>query len=185
MLEVAIDVHPFDEEVPLSTAFASIRQFRKMLANLDAWIGKALVHAEAKKFDADTLVTARLAPDQYNFARQVQAACDAAKFSAAYLTGKQAPAHPDTEKTIAELRARIAACSTWIDSLSEEDFAGADERRVSPPWLHGKWMKADEYLEQTGTPNFYFHAVTAYAILRHNGVDLGKMDYIGSMPLHD
>ena len=168
----------------MSIAYASILQFGKMLQNLDAWIGKAIAHAEARKFDADTLVHARLAPDQFSFAKQVQAACDAAKFAAAYLAGKQAPAHPDTEKTIAELRDRIAVCRAWLATLSAEDFVGAEDRRVSPPWLHGKWLTANDYLLQAGGPNFYFHVVTAYSILRHNGVDLGKQDYIGGLPLN-
>ncbi len=167
----------------MSNAFETIRQFDKMLQNLDGWIGKAATHAEARKFDVDTLVQARLAPDQYNLARQVQAGCDSAKFAAAYLTGKAAPPHPDTETTIPELRARIAACRGFLDSLSEADFAGAEDRRVSPPWLHGKWLTASDYLRETAVPNFYFHVVTAYSILRHNGVDVGKMDFIGSMTL--
>ncbi len=162
-----------------------IQEFGKMLRNLDAWLDKAGAHAKAKPFDANVLVGARLAPDMYSLDKQVQAACDAAKFAAAYLSGKEAPRHPDTEKTIDELRARLATCLGYLETLKEADFAGADERRVSPPWLHGKWLRGEDYLAQIAVPNFFFHVTTAYAILRHSGVDLGKADYIGALPLRD
>src|SRR5438270_10178688 len=145
-----------------------IPQYAKMLRNLDGWLDKATAFAQHKKFDVDTLIHARLAPDQYALARQVQSACVSAKFSAAYLTGKQAPAHPDTEKTIAELRARIKSCLSFLETVREADVAGAEERRVSPRFLQGKWVRGDQYLTQMSVPNFYFHVTTAYAILRHN-----------------
>jgi hypothetical protein len=162
-----------------------VPQYAKMLHNLETWLDKAAEHAKAKNFEIDTLVHARLAPDQYAFARQVQSACDNAKFSTAYLTGKEAPAHPDVETTIPELRARIAACLSYLETVSAADFAGWQERRIAPKFLQGKWLKADQYIVQLSLPNFYFHVTTAYAILRHNGVDVGKVDFIGSMPLHD
>ncbi|MCU1282130.1 MAG: hypothetical protein JWM53_5676 [bacterium] len=162
-----------------------VPQYSKMLANLDRWLDKATEHAKAKKFDVDTLVHARLAPDQYSLDRQIQSACDSAKFSAAYLTGKEAPAHPDTEKTIAELRARIASCRAFLETVGASDVVGAEERKVAPKWLQGKWAQGDQFLTQMSLPNFYFHVTTAYAILRHNGVDLGKVDYIGSIPVRD
>jgi hypothetical protein len=165
------------------TAHATIVQLDKMLKNLDAWIEKALAFAATKKFEADTLVHARLAPDQFDFRKQVQAACDAAKFAAAYLSGTDAPAHPDTETTIAELRARIATCRSYLDSFSAASFDGAADRKVSPKWLQGKWIAAPEYLQQAALPNFYFHVTTAYSILRHNGVDLGKQDFMGGLPI--
>jgi uncharacterized protein len=163
----------------MSRAFDTIKQFSKMLRNLDRWLDKAVEHATAKPFDPNVLVHARLAPDQFSLDRQVQSACDAAKFAAVYLTGKQAPPHPDTEKTVAELKARIAAVLDTLDGFQEADFADADERKVSPPWLHGKWLRGDHYLLEVATANFYFHVTTAYSILRHNGVPLGKMDFIG------
>jgi len=165
--------------------FALVQQFPKMLNNLDQWLDKAVAHAQARPFEADVLVQARLAPDQYELARQVQSACDSAKFATAYLTGRQAPVHPDTEKTIAELRQRIKTCISFLESVGEADLAGAEERRVSPAWMQGKWVKGDHYLVQMAIPNFYFHVTTAYAILRHNGVPLGKRDYIGSLPLRE
>jgi hypothetical protein len=162
-----------------------IQSLGKMLHNLDTWLGKATEHAKTKPFDVEVLVHSRLAPDMYSLDRQVQSACDAAKFAAAYLSAKEAPKHPDTEKTLEELRKRIAACLGYLETLKEADFAGADDRRVAPPWLHGKWVRGEDYLLQIAVPNCLFHVTTAYAILRHNGVPLGKQDYIGSISLHD
>ena len=162
-----------------------VPQYAKMLHSIETWLDKAAAHAAAKKFEVDTLVQARLAPDMYSLDRQIQAACDTAKFSAAYLSGKEAPAHPDTEKTIADLRARIKSCLAFLETIGPNDVAGAEERKVSPKWLQGKWVKGDAFLLQMSLPNFYFHVVTAYDILRHNGVDLGKRDFIGGMPIQD
>jgi uncharacterized protein len=163
----------------------TIAQFAKMLRNLDRWLEMASAYAERKKFEPDVLAQARLAPDQYELTRQIQSACDAAKYAAAYLSGGTAPSHPDTEKTIAELRARIRTCVAYLESVPAERYAGAAERRVSPPWLQGKWFRGGDYFMQVAIPNFYFHVVTAYAILRHNGVELGKMDYVGGLPVQD
>jgi hypothetical protein len=166
-------------------AATTIAQFAKMLENLDRWLEAAVAFAEKKKFEPDVLVHARLAPDQYALDRQVQSACDAAKYAAAYLAGQKAPSHPDTEKTIAELRARIRTCVAYVSSVKTSEYAGAADRKVSPAWLQGKWFRGADYVTEIAVPNFYFHVVTAYAILRHNGVELGKMDYIGSMPVRD
>lgn len=160
-----------------------VPQYSKMLQNLDRWLDKAIAQAKAKSFDVDTLVHARLAPDQYALDRQIQSACDSAKFSAAYLSGKEAPAHPDTEKTIAELRARIQSCRAFLETITEADVVGAEDRKVAPKWLQGKWGRGDKFLVQLSLPNFYFHITCAYEILRHNGVNIGKMDFIGSMPV--
>lgn len=162
-----------------------VSQYVHSLKALDACIAKAVAHAEQKKFDPNVLVAARLAPDQYPLARQVQSACDAAKFAAAYLTGQKAPPHPDDETTIAELRARIEKATSYVESVPASAYEGAEERRVAPPWLRGKWLTGDEYARQFSIPNFYFHLTTAYAILRHNGVDIGKMDYLGPVALRD
>ena len=163
----------------------TITQFAKMLTNVDRWLEAGIAFAEKKKFDPDVLVQSRLAPDQYALDRQIQSACDAAKYAAAYLSGQTAPSHPDTEKTIAELRKRIKTCVAYLESVKPTQYAGAVERKVAPAWLQGKWFAAPDYLAQLAIPNFYFHVAMAYAILRHNGVELGKMDYIGSMPVHD
>jgi hypothetical protein len=165
--------------------FTTITQIAKMLENLDRWLTAGVSFAEGKKFDPDVLAQSRLAPDQYELVRQVQSACDQAKFAAAYLSGQKAPSHPDTEKTIAELRTRIGSCLEYLRSIKAPAYAEAAARRVSPPWLNGKWFRGDDYLAQVAVPNFYFHVTTAYAILRHNGVPLGKMDYVGSLPTHD
>jgi len=165
--------------------FDAIRLFDKTLRNLDAWMKKAAAHAEAKSFEADVLAHARLAPDAYELIRQVQSACDQAKFAAAYLGGKQAPAHPDTEKTFAELHQRIEKCLAFLETFQATDFARAEDRKVAPPWLGGAWLRGDDYLAHVAIPNFFFHVTMAYAILRHNGVNLGKMDYVGSLPTHE
>jgi hypothetical protein len=160
----------------------AIRVFAKTLQNIEQWMDKATAFAQTKSFDVEVLAQARLAPDQFAFVRQVQSACDQAKYAAAYLSGKPAPSHPDTEQTFAELRQRIRKCLDFLDSVPAKDYADAEERKVAPPWLGGQWLRGDDYLAHVALPNFYFHATMAYAILRHNGVDLGKMDYIGSIP---
>lgn len=163
--------------------FDTVSQFSKMLRNLDRWLEKAVAYGETKKFDVDSLANARLAPDQYPLARQIQGCCDQAKFCSAYLAGKQAPSNPDTEKTVAELRARIATTIGYLETFSAGDFEGADARKVAPAWMKGAWLSGSDYLQQLAIPNFYFHVTTAYAILRHNSVDLGKMDFVGTLPL--
>jgi hypothetical protein len=163
----------------------ALRLFDKTLRNLEQWMDKAATHAKAKNFEVDVLAQARLAPDAYSFVRQVQSACDQAKYAAAYLAGKQPPSHPDTEQTFDELRQRIEKCLAFIESVPAKDLAGAEDRKVSPSWLGGRWLRGDDYLVHVAIPNFFFHATMAYAILRHNGVDLGKMDFIGTMPVHD
>lgn len=161
----------------------AIQLMTKTLRNLDQWIEKAEQSATDRSFDTDVLAEARLAPDQYPFSRQVQATCDQAKFAAAYLSGKPAPSHPDTEKTFAELRQRIAKCLEFVDSVKASDLEGSDDRKVAPTWLGGAWLRGDDYVVHVAIPNFFFHATTAYAILRHNGVALGKMDFVGSLPV--
>jgi hypothetical protein len=163
----------------------AVQLFAKTLQNLEAWMDKAEAHAKAKSFEVDVLAQSRLAPDAYEFIRQVQSACDQAKYAAAYLGGKPAPSHPDTEKSFAELRQRIRKCLTFIESVPPKDFEGAADRKVAPPWLGGRWLRGDDYMIHVAIPNFFFHATMAYAILRHNGVDLGKMDYVGSLPARE
>ena len=164
---------------------ATIPQSKKMLTNLDKWIEKGVAYAKTKAFDPNVLAAARLAPDQYPLTRQVQSACDSAKFAAARLTGKDPPKHPDTETTIDELRARIASVVAYLETFSAADFNGAEKRMVKLGFMEGKGLIAGDYLNEMFLPNFYFHVTTAYAILRHNGVDVGKMDFIGSLNLKD
>jgi hypothetical protein len=167
------------------SAHESIAQFSKMLKNLDQWLGKAEEHAKSKNFDPNILLKARLAPDQFVLVKQIQSACDAAKFAAVYLTGKEAPVFADTEATMTEIRDRIRKCREILDAVSESDFEGWAAKKVSAPWMGGKWVRGDHYMQQLAIPNFLFHVVTAYAILRHNGVSLGKLDYIGGLPMQD
>ena len=164
---------------------SSVLPFKKMLSNLDKWLENAAAHAQKKSFDVNVLVFARLAPDQYPLVRQIQSACDGAKFASARLAAKEPPKHPDTEQTIDELRARLRTCIEWLDTLTEADFAGAEQRDVVLTFLEGKVMSGDDYLLEIALPNFYFHVTTAYAILRHNGVDLGKRDFLGGLTLRD
>ena len=165
------------------TPYTFLLEMKKMLRNLDGWLTKATAHAEAKKYEKTVLVQSRLAPDQFAFARQIQTACDTAKFAASRLTGKEAPSHADTETTFAELSARIGKVIAYLDTFTEADFAGVADRRVSLPRWEGKSMSAVEYFVEHAVPNFFFHVTTAYAILRHNGVDVGKRDFLGPMPL--
>ncbi len=165
--------------------YETFSQMQKMLGNLDTWLEKATAHAAKKPFDVNLLMTARLAPDQFPLARQVQSSCDNAKLAAARLTGKEAPSHPDTEKTVDELRARIKAVRAWLSALTPKDFEGAAERTISQPRWEGKWMSGADYFVEYAVPNFYFHLTHAYAILRHNGVEVGKRDYLGSLSMRD
>jgi hypothetical protein len=161
--------------------FETITEMKKLLGQLDTWLEKAAAFAQAKKFDAAVYLTLRLAPDQFTFARQVQTACDTAKLVAARLTGKEAPSHPDTEKTLDELRARVRAVITYLSTFSAKDFEGAASRVITQPRWEGKVMSGADYFLEHGVPNFFFHLTHAYAILRHNGVELGKRDYLGPL----
>lgn len=165
------------------THYDSIQIFTKTLRNLERWMEKAEEHAKAKSFDVNVLIDARLAPDAYAFVQQVQSACDQVKYAAAYLAAQPPPPHPDTERTFAELKERITKCLTFVDGVDEKSYAGAAERKVSPPWLGGAWLTGEDYFTHISSPNFFFHVTMAYAILRHNGVPLGKMDFIGSIPM--
>ena len=169
----------------MTSTFSCVSQVIKMLENLDRWLTAAEEHAKTKSFDTNVLLSSRLAPDQYSFTRQVQAACDSGKFLAARLSGHTAPAHPDTEQTMAELHARIQSVVEYMKSVDITSFEAAHERVVALPFAPGKGMKGGDYLVEMAQPNFYFHIAMAYAILRHNGVPLGKRDYIGSLTMLD
>jgi hypothetical protein len=160
-----------------------ILEFKKLLTNLDGWLDKTVASATARKFDPNTLLQARLAPDMFPLLRQIQAVCDQVKYAAGRTAGKDQPSHPDTEQTIDELRARIAKVRDYLDGFTAADFEGADDRRVTTPRWEGKSMSAAEYFVQHATPNVFFHLSMTYAILRHNGVDVGKRDFLGPMPL--
>jgi hypothetical protein len=161
---------------------ATVPIFTKMLSNFERWLDKAAAHGKARKFDPETLLHARLAPDQYPLVRQFQSACDAAKFCTAKMTGKEPPAHPDTEKTIEEIRARIRRVKDYLATFERGDFVSCEDRPCTHRWMQGRSVRASDYLDHVALPEFHFHATTAYAILRHNGVDLGKSDYLGEVP---
>lgn len=163
----------------------TVTTFLKTLANVDRWLDKAEAHAKERGYDVEVLLASRLSPDQYPLLRQIQAMCDAAKIPAARLIGKDPPTHPDTEKTWAEVRARIKTCETYLRTLGAKDFEGAEARVIKLPFVPGKGAPAKSYLEELVLPNFYFHVVTTYALLRHAGVVLGKLDFIGPMTLVD
>jgi uncharacterized protein len=162
-----------------------ITQCARSLKNLEAWLDKAAQHAAAKKFDIGVLLNGRLTPDQKPFVYQVQSACDYVKGAAAWLSGQTPPKHPDTEQTIDELRTRIEKTMAFVESVKEAEYAGAGERMVGFSWAPGKVMSGRDYLIQMVIPNTYFHLTTAYSILRHNGVDIGKMDFLGRIDLVD
>ncbi len=160
----------------------TVTQFIKTLKQLDTFLDKAAGFADSKKFDVEVLLQSRLAPDQFNFIRQVQIACDTAKLGASRLTGKAAPSHDDSEKTLAEVRARIQSTVTYLESFSEADYKNAAETTVTQPRWEGKTLTGNQYVVHHMIPNLYFHVTTAYSILRHNGVDVGKKDFLGTMP---
>mgnify|MGYP006165743677 FL=1 len=162
----------------------SIVQMSKMLQNLQHILDKGAAFADSKKVDMAVLLNARLAPDQFNLTRQVQIACDTAKLGAARLSNKvdSAPKHADDETTLAELKQRISDTQAYLATFSDADFANAATQHISQPRWEGKYVTGEEFLMQHVLPNIYFHITTAYAILRHNGVDVGKKDYLGAMP---
>ena len=163
----------------------TVTHFEKSLNSLEKWIDKAIDYAKSKNFEPDTLLTARLAPDMFPLVRQVQSICDQTKFVCARLTGKEVPSHADTEKTWDELRARIASAREVLKSFKPADFEGAEKRHVTLSWMPGKFLLGKDYLNDFALPNFHFHLAMTYAILRHNGVALGKADFIGGLPFHD
>ena len=164
-----------------------VTQFSKMLGNLSRILEKASAHAQAKKFDIDVLLQSGLSPDQFNLMRQIQVACDTAKLAAARLADKEqdAPAHADDEKSLADITARIDSVIAYLGSFKAADFDAAAQRRITQPRWKGKSLSGEEFLMQHASPNLYFHITTAYAILRHNGIEVGKKDYLGELPFKE
>ena len=159
---------------------ASIPVFLRAFGQLSAILDKAAAHAEAKKIDPAVLVGARLSPDMYPLARQIQTASDAAKFAGARLAGVEAPSFPDDETTFDELQQRIAKTVTFLQGIDASAIAGQEGREIVLKRATGDiHLTGASYLQGLALPNFYFHVVTAYDILRHNGVEIGKADYLG------
>ncbi len=162
-----------------------VRQLTHTLKQMEGWITKVEAHAAAKKFDANTLLQDRLAPDMFPLVRQFGSACDNAKLLAARTSGKTAPVHPDNQTTWAEMRERMQSTLAFLADMTEADFAKAASTKASFPWYPGKQLEAQPYVWQYALPNFFFHASMAYAILRKNGVDVGKGDFLGALPWTD
>lgn len=166
----------------LSLYDASVPVFRQMLGALADMLDKAEANAKARNFDTSVLLGSRLAPDMFNLTRQVQIACDNAKGGVARLAGVDIPKHEDTEASVTDLKARISKTLDFINGIAREKIDGQENRDISIP-LRARTlqMKGQPYLLHWVLPNFYFHVTTAYNLLRHNGVDIGKADFLGKM----
>jgi hypothetical protein len=167
--------------MPLSMHQASVALFTRTLTALDAILDKAAAHAEAKKIEPDALLTARLSPNMFTFTTQVQLATDFAKGPVSRLAGIDIPKYADEEKTFAELKARIAKTIAYIKTVKPEQVDAAADKDVTFPAGPEKTLTlpGSQYLLAVALPNFFFHVTTAYDLLRHNGVELGKLDFIG------
>ena len=164
---------------------ASIPVFEISLNALSVLLDKAEAYAEAKKIDPTALLNTRLFPDMFTFTRQVQSACDQAKNGGARLAGIDPPRYEDTEKTIPELKARIAKTVAFVKTLDAKKIDASADREITFPLgpTNKGHMKGADYLNHFVLPNFYFHATTAYDILRHCGVEIGKRDFFGAIPM--
>lgn len=160
----------------------TIPSFIKTLGNLQKILDKSAAFADSKKITPEVLLQSRLAPDMFPMIRQIQIVCDTAKLCASRLTGLEAPVHDDKEVTLPEIKARIESVITYLKTFKPEHFQGAEERKISQPRWEGKWLTGTEFTLHHALPNFYFHTTTTYSILRHNGVEIGKKDYLGDMP---
>ena len=165
--------------MPLSMHDSSVGVLVHGLGGLSGVLSKAAAHADARKIDPAVFIQARLAPDMFALARQVQIASDTAKGCGARLAGVEVPSYPDTETTFPDLQGRIAKTRDFLRGIDPKRFSGSDERPVTLK-LGGqeRTFTGRDYLLSFALPNFFFHVTTAYAILRHNGVDIGKMDYL-------
>ena len=160
--------------------------FVPMLGSLSTNLDKGVELTKAKNFDGAVLVNARLAPDMFSLARQVQIACDHAKGAAARLTGQEPPRFDDNEQTLDDLKARIAKTVAYVQSVPATAYEGAEDRQIEFPLPNNLLLEMNglEFLRDWALPHFYFHVVTAYDILRHNGVDIGKRDYLSHVGRH-
>ena len=164
----------------ITLSSASLPIFQTALGNLLHCLNKAEANATARKFDPNVFATARLAPDMLPFAAQIRIACDAAKNGTARLGAIEAPKFEDNETTFAELKERVAKTLAWLATVPASAIDGREEADITFPVGRDKTrtMKGEAYLKHYALPNMFFHIVTAYALLRHNGVDLGKTDYL-------
>jgi uncharacterized protein len=160
---------------------ATVPAFLQILGSLNGLLAKAEAHCKNKNINPEILLGARLYPDMLPLTRQVQIACDFAAKSCARLTGSEVPSTPDTEKSFEELRQRLAKTIDYVKSFKPAQFDGADTREVTFPAGPNNMMtlKGQQFLSNFAFPNFYFHAATTHGILRHNGVEIGKRDFLG------
>ena len=162
-----------------------VLQCTQSLKNIEVWLDKAEQFAAAKQFDVGVLLSGRLAPDMKPLIYQVQSACDYVKAAAAWLSGQAPPKHEDNEQTVDELRARIRKTVDFTESVSKAQYEGAKDRKVSLSWAPGKVIGGEDYLLQMTIPNVYFQIGMVYAVLRNAGVDVGKMDFLGTLNFVD
>ncbi|HEY5107107.1 MAG TPA: DUF1993 domain-containing protein [Caulobacteraceae bacterium] len=165
----------------LSMYDASIPVLSRVLTNLSAILDKAAASAEARKIDPAVFIAARLAPDMFPLSRQVQVVSDTARRGACLLAGLEVPSWPDTETSFPELKARLEKTLTFLKTIRPDQIDGSEERTITMPIGGGNEMKlpGQAFLFNFVFANCFFHAATAYAILRHNGVDIGKRDFLG------
>jgi hypothetical protein len=156
----------------------------KILRSLEKCIDKAAAFAETKGAKPDDFLSSRLTFDMRPLAFQVQSCCDMAKFAGARLAGVDAPVNPDTETTLAQLKARIASTLEFLDTIQEKQFVGAETREVKLSFIPGQAMYGADYVREMALPNFYFHVTMTYALFRQAGVALGKMDFLSGVTLH-
>lgn len=170
--------------MPFSLSQASIPVFEIHLNALAAILDKAEAYAAAKKIDPAVLLRTRLAPDMFDLTRQVQVATDQARRGSARLAGVEPPSYEDNETTIAQLKARIAKTLAYLRTLDTKQIDASADREITFPLGNDKGhMKGADYLNHSVLPNFYFHATAAYAILRHCGLEIGKRDFLGAIPM--
>ncbi|HEY4213077.1 MAG TPA: DUF1993 domain-containing protein [Steroidobacteraceae bacterium] len=166
----------------ISVHALSVDVFAHTLGQLSHLLEKGAAHATARKFDSSVLVNDRLAPDMFPLSKQVQIACDLAKNSVARLAGLEPPRFEDTEKTIEDLRARIARTIDYIKGVPASSFEGSEDRDIKvPAGDRTLEFKGLPFLQRWAIPNVFFHVMAAYSILRHNGVDVGKRDFLGAI----
>jgi hypothetical protein len=177
-------IHLRREDAAMSMSNASIPVFEIGLNALSALLEKAESYAAAKSIDPTVLLSARLFPDMFAFAQQVRSACDQAKNGGARLASIDPPRYEDNEKTIAELKARIAKTVAFVKTLDARKIDESADREITLPLgPNTGYMKGGDYLRHFALPNFYFHLATAYDILRHCGVEIGKRDFLGAIPI--
>lgn len=158
-----------------------VNQCVQALMGIERWLDKAETFAAEKKIDVGVLLHSRLAPDMNDFVYQVQSACDYVKGAAGWLSSQKPPSHLDDEKTIGDLRERIRKTVAFAEGIEESRYGDAKDQKIQLGWMPGKVLDGPDYLLQMAIPSIYFHVCMAYAILRHCGVNLGKMDFLGAV----